>query len=126
MVVQLLAGAVLGMVDIYSNQYFGLDCYFDVRVFPFENDSSETVTVTNQEIMRRLSSTHLVVATAREVVRSISSSERDFVLNLNGEGYAVNFENRYRRSVGADIRSSYDSSFLNPILDFDVDLFPPE
>jgi len=51
-------------------------------------------------------------------------SGRDFVLALRGEGYAVNFENRYRRSIGAPTRYVYDKDLLNPIVDFDLDLFP--
>jgi len=50
----------------------------------------------------------------------------DRVLWLRAEGYAINFENRYRGSIGVDIRTSYDPARLDPKLDFDVDLFPPE
>ncbi len=40
------------------------------------------------------------------------------------EAYAVNFENRYRRAIGADIRGSYGGDYSDVVLDFDVDLFP--
>lgn len=51
-------------------------------------------------------------------------SGSDFILATRGEGYAVNFENRYRRSIGAPIRYVYDQDLLYPIVDFELDLFP--
>ena len=53
-------------------------------------------------------------------------SGADRALLFSGEGYAVNFENRYRRSIGVDIRTSYSPILLDPIHNFDVDLFPTE
>jgi len=43
-----------------------------------------------------------------------------------GEGYAVNFENRYRRARGLDIRNAYNAISPGIIVDFGIDLFPSE
>ena len=42
---------------------------------------------------------------------------RSFPLALRGEGYAVNFENRYRQSRGLGIRYTYDPSLPDACCD---------
>ena len=51
---------------------------------------------------------------------------RSFVLALKGEGYAVNFENRYRRDRGLGIRYTYDPNYPDVLVDFNVSLFPED